>query len=168
MVCRQPSGSGPADSLFRIQTQEALFEQTPSIERLVEFGPSKVLANIAKRTHARRFSNRDRTLLNRRHFLSSTQDIKELHYQYKPNDTDEHVDQSAASPTPAPESKSAEPSAPAIQVSPVKVKQVAASTIADLPTTPVEIVRAVVAAKVRKPLQDIKDALSIRDLCGGK
>lgn len=88
-----------------------------------------------------------------------------MHHEYEPpideptEEASAELEESDVAPIETPVMASEAP--------PAKVKQVAASTIADVPTTPIEIIRAIIATKVRKPLDQVDESRSIKELCGG-
>lgn len=99
-------------------------------------------------------------------FLASTQNRKELCYEYEatalqPDTSDE--DQ-VAPPVDATAPSRADP--PPVSIShPVPV---AAASIADVSVSGEEIVRALVAQKLKKPIEQILTSKSIKELSGGK
>ena len=159
-----------AHEFIRIDTQDVLFERRTAIERFVELGPSKVLVNMAKKTRDSKYCKRDTLLCLDRQFLASTQDIKQTQYQYAEEEASVHEESeesqespSSATPNPVAEIMEHEP----LDLAP-QATAVAASSIADVPVTSLEVVKALIAYKTRKPVGQVSSTKSIKDLSAGK
>lgn len=123
---------------------------------------------MAKRTHSLKYSNRDRILGLQRQFLASTQDFADLRYEYtsQSNGDDEPTE---TTPISSGESQPATPkplAAPAAITS--SAERIAATSIADVPIPPLEIVSALVAYKLKKTIDQVARSKSIKELSGGK
>ena len=158
-----------ADDSIRIDTQDVLFERGTAIERFVELGPSKVLVNMAKKTRDSKYFKRDTLLCLDRQFLASTQDVKQIQYQYAEEEAPVHEESeepedlpSSATPNPVAEIMEHEP----LDLAP-QANAVAASSIADVPVTSLEVIKALIAYKTRKPVGQISSLKSIKDLSAG-
>ncbi|KAJ9660489.1 hypothetical protein H2201_006911 [Coniosporium apollinis] len=149
-----------------IETQNCLFTQQDSISRFVELGPAKTLVGMAQKTCDMKMTMGELPLTSEVQFLASTQNRKELCYEYEatalqPDTSDE--DQ-VAPPVDATAPSRADP--PPVSIShPVPV---AAASIADVSVSGEEIVRALVAQKLKKPIEQILTSKSIKELSGGK
>lgn len=121
---------------------------------------------MAKRTRDSKFAARDISISIERRFLASTQDAKDLRYEYE---------QSASHPE-----TSGEYDAPVVAESatveratkpPLLNAQAAAvriASIADVPTSAYQIVQALVAHKFKKEIEQVVPSRSIKELCGGE
>ena len=134
----------------------------------MEIGPADTLGGMAKRTLASKYEAYDAALSVQRQILCYNKDAKEIYY-----DVDPVEEEAAASParvesttaaTSAVPSQSAAPAA--VVRSPPSAGPVAA--IADAPVTAVDIVRALIAQKLKKPLTEIPLSKAIKDLVGGE
>ncbi|EME39096.1 fatty acid synthase-like protein [Dothistroma septosporum NZE10] len=102
-------------------------------------------------------------------FLASTQHSKDLCYEYDAPEevaVEEPVDE-----TPAPETAPERPPLSRAKTAAVKPQETAApttATIADVPLSAEEIVRALVARKLKKPILSIPTSKSVKELCNGK
>ena len=97
-------------------------------------------------------------------FLASTQDIKELCYEYdRPASLEEDVLEAKQPPI--------EASTPLLELTkntpPPSSASIATVTIEDVPLSGEEIVRTLVARKLKKPIAQISTSKSIKELCGG-
>lgn len=159
-----------ADGFIRIDTQDVLFERGTAIERFVECGPSRVLVNMAKKTRDSKYLKRDTLLCWDRQFLASAQDVKQIQYQYAEEQAPVHEESeepkdwpSSAAPNPVAEiMEHDEP----LDLAP-QANAVAASSIADVPVTSLEIIKALIAYKIRKPVGQVSSLKSIKDLSAG-
>ncbi|KAH0541501.1 hypothetical protein FGG08_004042 [Glutinoglossum americanum] len=145
-----------------IETQDVILGEKTT-ERIVEIGPADTLGVMAKRTLASKYEAYDAALSVQRQILCYSKDAKEIYY-----DVDPVEDQ----PTP-----SAEPSAPspvpAMASVPVASALTAPSSgpaaqVPDAPVSATDIVRSLIAQKLKKPLADIPLTKAIKDLVGGK
>ena len=153
----------------RIDTQDVLFERDRAISRFVELGPSNVLVNMAKKTRDTKYSKRDALLGLDRQFLASTQDVKQIQYQYAEVALPE-PEESEELPSP-PSSATFNPVAETMEhqlLAAPQANAVAASSIADVPITSLEILKALIAYKLRKPVGQVPSTMSIKDLSAGK
>ncbi|EPE29993.1 Thiolase-like protein [Glarea lozoyensis ATCC 20868] len=161
-----------------IDTQDALFCAQPNaaITRFVELGPSKVLANMAQRTGDLKYATRDRILGLRRAFLASTKNSPEILYEYEPQ-TGSQVQglpssssvQSLSAQSPSPITVPNTPATPLhLPTIHAEAFSIAATSLVDVPITSWEIVRALVAHKLKKKIDQIHGSKTIKELSGGK
>ncbi|KAL2061143.1 hypothetical protein VTL71DRAFT_7416 [Oculimacula yallundae] len=168
------------NSLFQIDTQDALFNTMPNkaITRFVELGPSNVLANMAKRTGDLKYATRDRILGLRRKFLASTKNSTDIFYEYESTTAPQAQDlpsssSSAGQNTPMqPVSPTTTSTAhqPPLHVPTIAAQAftIAATSLADVPITPLETVRALIAYKLNRNIDQIPGNKTIKELSGGK
>lgn len=148
-----------------IETQDVLLAEQQA-ERIVEIGPADTLGVMAKRTIASKYEAFDAAKSLQRQILCSAKDSKEIYYEGDP--IEEETEPAAA---PAPSSSSAAP-APAAAATPVAAAPAASSagpaaSVPDAPVTALDIVRALIAQKLKKPFLEIPLSKAIKDLVGG-
>lgn len=147
-----------------IETQDVILAEKTT-ERIVEIGPADTLGVMAKRTLASKYEAYDAAKSVQRQILCYNKDAKEIYYDVDPvEDEPAPAATSGESASAAPTSASFAPVAaaapppgagPAVQVP-------------DAPVGAVDIVRALVAQKLKKPLLEIPLSKAIKDLVGGK
>ncbi|KAI9713283.1 MAG: 3-oxoacyl-[acyl-carrier-protein] synthase [Chrysothrix sp. TS-e1954] len=154
-----------------IETQDVILaEQTT--ERIVEVGPADTLGGMAKRTIAAKYEAYDSARSIQRQILCYNKDAKDIYYAVDPVEEEPAptagADQPASSGTPAASAAAqsaatpvAAPSAPAAGAGP-------AAPVEDAPVKAVDILRSLIAQKLKKPLLDIPLSKAIKDLVGGK
>ena len=153
-----------------IETQDQIFLREDGISRLIEIGPAKVLARMAKQTADSKYADRDLARSIQRSFLSTKSDSKEICYEYEPGGSEPSPDVSTPRTKP--------PSSP-MPVAPAETEQLqttsqtpklptAASKIQDVPISAQEVVRSLIARKLNQRFEDIPTGKSIKDLTGGK
>lgn len=145
-----------------IETQDVILAEKTT-ERIVEIGPADTLGGMAKRTLASKYEAYDAALSVQRQILCYNKDAKEIYYDVDP------VEEEAAAPEPAPISapSSTATSAPVAAAPPPPTSGPAAA-VADAPVSAVDIVRALIAQKLKKPLTEIPLSKAIKDLVGGR
>lgn len=156
-----------------IETQDVILGEKET-ERIVEIGPADTLGGMAKRTLAAKYEAYDAARSVQRQILCYNKDAKDIYYDVDP------VEEEAAAPAPsggasAPAASSAAPTATAAPAAPAAAAPPPpaagagpAAAVADAPVGAVDILRALVAQKLKKPLQDIPLSKAIKDLVGGK
>ncbi|KAH8807721.1 hypothetical protein F5884DRAFT_345833 [Xylogone sp. PMI_703] len=119
---------------------------------------------MAKRTRDSKYRTHDAVLGLKRQFLACTQDIKDIHYQY--DDCVEAVSETPGetSASPVPEIRE-ESKVPALM--PVVSISAPVQTIEDVPVAALDIVRAIVAYKLKKPITQIPSEKSLKDISAG-
>ena len=145
-----------------IETQD-VFLAEKTAERIVEIGPADTLGVMAKRTLASKYEAYDAAKSVQRQILCYNKDAKEIYYDVDPvEDEPEPVAaESGSSSAPA----AAAPAAAASAPPPPSAGP--AAQVPDAPVQAVEIVRSLIAQKLKKPLQDIPLSKAIKDLVGG-
>lgn len=150
-----------------IETQDVILAEKTT-ERIVEIGPADTLGGMAKRTLASKYEAYDAALTVQRQILCYNKDAKEIYYDVDP--VEQETAAPAASATPAPSStapSSLPASAPAAAPRPPPTSSGPAAAVADAPVAAVDIVRSLIAQKLKKPLTDIPLSKAIKDLVGG-
>ncbi len=147
-----------------IETQD-VFLGDQLAERVVEIGPADTLGVMAKRTLASKYEAYDAAKSVQRQILCYNKDAKEIYY-----DVDPVEEEPEAAPAPAASSSSAPAAAAAAPVAAAAPPPGAgpAAQVPDAPVQAVDIVRALVAQKLKKPVADIPLSKAIKDLVGGK
>jgi fatty acid synthase subunit alpha len=147
-----------------IETQDVFLAEQMA-ERIVEIGPADTLGVMAKRTLASKYEAYDAAKSAQRQILCYNKDAKEIYYdvdpvEEEPESTPEASSSSAAAAGPV--------SAAPVAAAPPPPSAGPAAQVPDAPVQAVEIVRTLVAQKLKKPLQDIPLSKAIKDLVGGK
>lgn len=153
-----------------IETQDVILE-TNRTERIVEIGPADTLGGMAKRTLASKYEAHDAATSVQRQVLAYNKDQKEIYYDVDPVEPESAAPAAGDATTPAtPAAASAPaPTAAAAPLPPPPSQSAGpAAAISDVPVFAVDILRALVAQKLKKPLQDIPLSKAIKDLVGGK
>ncbi|THC93898.1 hypothetical protein EYZ11_006616 [Aspergillus tanneri] len=148
-----------------IDTQRALLEHDPPIQRVVEIGPSRVLANMAEKTATGATASRDQAYAVNRQFLSSAGNLNEIYYEY--GDPVEQETPLPPTSTPQPSIPQPSPTSTSLQATPT-APSTFPTAIPDTPLTAGDIVLSLVAQKLKKPFDQVPMDMSIRDLSGGK
>lgn len=149
-----------------IETQD-VFLAEKTAERIVEVGPADTLGVMAKRTLASKYEAFDAAKSVQRQILCYNKDAKEIYYEADP--TEEEPE-----PTPAAVagSSSAAPASAAAAAAPVAAAPAPgagpAAAVPDAPVTAMDIVRSLIAQKLKKPYSEIPLSKAIKDLVGGK
>ena len=150
-----------------IETQDVILADKLS-ERIVEVGPADTLGGMAKRTLASKYEAYDAAKSVQRQILCYNKDAKEIYYDVDPVVEEEAapaaVDGSTA-PSPSAPTASSALAAAAAPLSPPSSGPAAA--VSDVPVQAVDIVRSLIAQKLKKPLTEIPLSKAIKDLVGG-
>lgn len=148
-----------------IETQDVILAER-NTERIVEIGPADTLGGMAKRTLASKYEAYDAALSVQRQILCYNKDAKEIYYDVDPVEEETTpAAGSADSSNPAASSGPAQSAPVAAAATPPSAGPAAA--VADTAVTAVDIVRALIAQKLKKPLIDIPLSKAIKDLVGG-
>ena len=150
-----------------IETQD-VFLVEKNAERIVEIGPADTLGVMAKRTLASKYEAYDAATSMQRQILCYNKDAKEIYYDVDPIEEEPEPtpaqDTSAAAAAPA----AGAPAAAAPQAAAPAPSSGPAAQVPDAPVQAVEIVRALIAQKLKKPYLEIPLSKAIKDLVGGK
>lgn len=147
-----------------IETQDVILAEKMT-ERIVEIGPADTLGGMAKRTLASKYEAYDAAKSVQRQILCYNKDAKEIYYDVDPVEEEPaqvDVDQAAPSSSSSPEPISA----PVTALRPPSSAGPAAA-IADAPVSAVDIIRSLIAQKLKKPLTEVPLNKAIKDLVGG-
>jgi fatty acid synthase subunit alpha len=150
-----------------IETQDVVLGEKTT-ERIVEIGPADTLGVMAKRTLASKYEGHDAARSLQRQILCYNKDAKDIYYDVDP--IEEEPEAPAASSGGASSAPSSAPaaSAPAAAAAPPPPSAGPAAQVPDAPVTATDILRTLVAQKLKKPLMDIPLSKAIKDLVGGK
>ncbi|KAH7327941.1 fatty acid synthase subunit alpha [Stachybotrys elegans] len=149
-----------------IETQDVFLAERTA-ERVVEIGPADTLGVMAKRTLASKYEAYDAAKSVQRQILCYNKDAKEIYYDVDPVEDEPEPAAAASAPAgdaPAPAAAAAASvaaAAPPPGAGP-------AAQVPDQPVQAVDIVRALVAQKLKKPFLEIPLSKAIKDLVGGK
>ena len=150
-----------------IETQDVILGQKET-ERIVEVGPADTLGGMARRTLASKYEAFDAAKSVQRQILCYNKDAKDIYYDVDP------VEEEPAAPSGGGEATSAPAAAPAaslpapVATTPSSQSSGPAAQVPDAPVSAVDVLRALVAQKLKKPLTDIPLSKAIKDLVGGK
>ena len=149
----------------RIDTQDAIFGQK-NAKRLVEIGPADTLRTMAQRTLATKYEAKDAARLIQRRLLTLSKDEKEIFHEHDP--MPEIPNEPLTRP---PTSLISEQTVSPAQ-SPVATTRINPSRkvvqIEDMPMMAIDVVRALVAHTLKRPLSAITSKESIKDHAKGK
>jgi hypothetical protein len=148
-----------------IETQDVILGEKTT-ERIVEVGPADTLGVMAKRTLAAKYEAYDAARSVQRQVLCYKKDGPDIYYDVEPIE-DEPVAAAPASSSAAPSAGAPVAAAPVAAAAPPPGAGPAAA-VADAPVGAVDILRTLVAQKLKKPLTDIPLSKAIKDLVGGK
>ena len=142
-----------------IETQDVVLTEQRT-ERVVEIGPADTLGGMARRTLASKYEAYDAATSVQRQILCYNKDAKEIYYDVDPIE-EEPVAQPTAAAPPAAAAAPAAATPPPLSAGP-------AAAVEDVPLTSVDVLRALVAQKLKKSLADVPLSKAIKDLVGGK
>lgn len=146
-----------------IETQDVILAEQRT-ERIVEIGPADTLGGMARRTLASKYEAYDAATSVQRQILCYNKDAKEIYYDVDPVE-EEPATEPAAAPTAA--AATATPAA-AVAAAPPPPSAGPAAAVEDAPVTAVDVLRSLVAQKLKKSLADVPLSKAIKDLVGGK
>lgn len=146
-----------------IETQDVILADKLT-ERIVEIGPADTLGVMAKRTLASKYQAHDAAKSVQRQILCYNKDAKEIYYDVDP------VEEEPEAPAAGSDAPAA--AAPAAGAAPVAAAAPApsagpAAQVPDAPVGALEIVRSLIAQKLKKPFTEIPLSKAIKDLVGG-
>jgi len=147
-----------------IETQDVILAEKMT-ERIVEIGPADTLGVMAKRTIATKYEAYDAAKSVQRQILCYNKDAKEIYYDVDPVEDEPAPAAGSSGSSPAPSAPTG--SAPVAAAAPPPSAGPAAQ-VPDAPVGAVDIVRALIAQKLKKPLLEIPLSKAIKDLVGGK
>jgi fatty acid synthase subunit alpha len=153
-----------------VETQDVILGERLT-ERIVEVGPADTLGTMARRTLASKYEAFDAAKSVQRQILSYNKDAKEIYYDVDPVEDEPAAVPAATTPaaTPATSTPSAAAGPAAAVPSPAPSASVGpADKQPDAPVAAIDIVRSLVAQKLKKPLLEIPLNKAIKDLVGGE
>ncbi|OJJ08967.1 hypothetical protein ASPVEDRAFT_144895 [Aspergillus versicolor CBS 583.65] len=149
-----------------IETQDVVLAEKRT-ERIVEIGPADTLGGMARRTLASKYEAYDAATSVQRQILCYSKDAKEIYYDVDPMEEEpETTSDAVASPEPSAAPAAAAAAAPAPVASAPSAGP--AAPVEDSPVTALDVVRTLVAQKLKKALSDVPLNKAIKDLVGGK
>ena len=119
---------------------------------------------MATRTLKAKYESEDDSVGRSRAILCHSGRVKEIYYQFEDEQPEVPAESSTESTPAAPVAAAAAPVLAAVSAAPSGP----AATITDELLKTVETLRAIIAQKLKKPLEDISLSKSIKDLLGGK
>ena len=150
-----------------IETQDVILAQR-NTERIVEIGPADTLGTMAKRTIAAKYEAYDAALSLQRQILCSAKDGKDIYYEADPEPEEAApVPAAESSGSSAPAAAPAQGVAPAAAAPPPPPSAGPAASIPDAPVAAVDVLRSLIAQKLKKPLAEVPLSKAIKDLVGG-
>ena len=162
------------DNSLRIETQDVFFKHPETVRRYIEIGPSKVLATMAEKTIAQKYSVEDKARLVHRQILSHSHDTKAIYYEYEENDEVEAPPSASVNSDTASTVKTSATLAPkqSATVLPdmdiaTQGTKVSAQSIEDAPLSASDVVLALTGQKLKQPTDEVPMHKSLRDLSGG-
>ena len=162
------------DDSLRIETQDVFFKHPETVRRYIEIGPSKVLATMAGKTIAQKYSVEDKARLVHRQILSHSHDTKAIYYEYEENDEVEappsaSVNSGTPSTVKTPATLASKQSATILPDADKALhgKYESAQSIEDAPLSASDVVLALTGQKLKRPTDEVSMHKSLRDLSGG-
>ena len=149
-----------------IETQDVILSEKMT-ERIVEIGPADTLGGMAKRTLASKYEAFDAARSIQRQILGYNKDVKEIYYDVDPVE-DEPATAASSTSAPSSSSATAPATAPVAAAAPPPPSAGPAAAVADAPIGAVDILRTLIAQKLKKPLSEIPLSKAIKDLVGGQ
>ena len=153
-----------------IETQDVILAEKLT-ERIVEIGPADTLGGMAKRTLKTKYEAYDAALSVQRQILCYNKDAKDIYYEVDPVVEEETAPSDGDPPAQSSESSQSQQQqggAPAAAAPPQQQSSGPAAAVEDAPVTATDILRTLVAQKLKKPLGDISSSKAIKDLVGGQ
>jgi fatty acid synthase subunit alpha, fungi type len=149
-----------------IETQDVILGEKRT-ERIVEIGPADTLGGMAKRTLASKYEAYDAATSVQRQILCYNKDAKEIYYDVDPVEEEAAPAAGGSSDGAAAPAASASASAPQAAAAPPPPSAGPAAAVTDAPVSALEIVRSLIAQKLKKQLVDVPLTKAIKDLVGG-
>lgn len=149
-----------------IETQDVILGEKTT-ERIVEIGPADTLGVMAKRTLASKYEAHDAAQSIQRQIYCYNKDAKEIYYDVDPVEEEAEPQAAAGEGTTPASASAAAPSAAPVAAAPPPSNSGPAASVPDAPVSATDVLRALVAQKLKKPLADIPLSKAIKDLVGG-
>ncbi|TWU75521.1 3-oxoacyl-[acyl-carrier-protein] synthase [Metarhizium rileyi] len=148
-----------------IETQDVFLAERTA-ERIVEVGPADTLGVMAKRTLASKYESYDAAKSVQRQILCYNKDAKEIYYDVDP--VEEEPEPVAGSSAPTTDASAPAAASSTAAAAPPPPSSGPAAQVPDQPVQAIDIVRALIAQKLKKPFLEIPLTKAIKDLVGGK
>jgi len=132
-----------------IETQDVIFAEKTT-ERIVEVGPADTLGGMARRTLASKYEAYDAARSVQRQVLCYNKDAKEIYYDVDPVEEEAAPAPAAGGGSAPPAASSASAAAPAAAAPPPPASSGPAAQVEDAPVTAVDILRTLVAQKLKR------------------
>lgn len=150
-----------------IETQDVVLAEQRT-ERIVEIGPADTLGGMARRTLASKYEAYDAATSVQRQILCYNKDAKEIYYDVDPiEDEPEPAPESGAASTPTASAPATAAAPAAASAAPAAAPAGPAAAVEDAPVNAVDVLRSLVAQKLKKSLADVPLTKAIKDLVGG-
>lgn len=151
-----------------IETQDVVLAEKRT-ERIVEIGPAETLGGMARRTIAAKYEAYDAATSVSRQILCYNKDSREIYYDVDPEEEEEPSSSADGDSPSAPDSAHQSAPAPATAATaPTSAPSGPVAAVPDAPVSALDVVRALVAQKLKKPLLEIPPSKAVKDLVGGK
>lgn len=150
-----------------IETQDVILGEK-STERIVEIGPADTLLGMAKRTLAAKYEAHDAARSVQRQILCYAKDAKDIYYDVDPVEDEPPAAAAAAAPASGAAPAKGAPAAPVAAPAPVASSAGPAASVPDAPVAAVDILRTLIAQKLKKSVADVPLSKAVKDLVGGK
>lgn len=149
-----------------IETQDVILKDQLT-ERIVEVGPADTLGGMAKRTLASKYEQFDAAKSIQRQILCYNKDAKEIYYDVDPIPEEDPAPAGGDAPPTSSSASAPAQFTPAAATAPPPPSAGPAAAVVDAPVQAVDVLRALIAQKLKKPLADIPLSKAIKDLVGG-
>jgi fatty acid synthase subunit alpha len=148
-----------------IDTQDTLLDPRDSCQRLIEIGPGSTLVGLARQTLRGQIASGDRVgdVVDT---LAVTSNEDEISYRYAQQL--DLQDSGEAEPAEDRSAGTVVPTAPVVQVQAPAAQAVAAIQVDDTVVAGSEVLRALVARKLKIPINGVSGARSLKELCNGR
>jgi fatty acid synthase subunit alpha len=150
-----------------IETQDVILGEKTT-ERIVEIGPADTLGGMAKRTLAAKYEAYDAARSVQRQILCYNKDAKDIYYDVDPVEDEPTPAAGGTAATTAVPAAGAPSAAPVAAPMPAAASSGPAASVPDVPVGAVDILRALIAQKLKKQIADIPLSKAVKDLVGGK
>ena len=147
----------------RIDTQDVIFGVKNS-KRVIEIGPTNTLTAMAKRTLSTKYGAHDAANSISRKVLSVDKDSKEINFEI---DLAEEEESQGTVQTDQTVKQAMNSASPLLPVATVDLVAHQAVPIPDVPILAIDILRALTAQKLRRPLSQLSSRESIKELAKG-
>jgi fatty acid synthase subunit alpha len=141
-----------------IETQDVILAEKRT-ERIVEIGPADTLGGMARRTLASKYEAYDAATSVQRQILCYNKDAKEIYYDVDP--VEEEAEAPAASPAASAPTAPVAAAAPAPTAVAPAPSAGPAAAVDDIPVTAVDVLRTLVAQKLKKGLSYATELLEL-------